>query len=131
MTDDKYPDRYPMGDEQPAQIDCRLTDCRFHKHDGCTNISPAITLNENDKFICWSRKEKTMSIYEQRIYKDDRLMYSAYLVDGPRYPLPHIIGDVRICLYKDGALQHERFGTMELILTPTVVFKEKLPITKF
>lgn len=53
---------YPMGKAQPAQIDCRMVDCKYHKNASCTNPAPAITLNESGKFVCWSKnydKEKT------------------------------------------------------------------------
>lgn len=50
--------RYPMTYDQPCQIDCRATSCKFYKGDGkCENISPAITLNENGKFVCWSQAD--------------------------------------------------------------------------
>ena len=50
--------RYPMGSDQPAQIDCRITTCRYYVGSGkCVNIAPAITLNENGTFVCWSRKD--------------------------------------------------------------------------
>ncbi len=50
-------ERYPMCEDQPAQIDCRITTCRFHKNAACVNVSPAITLNENGHFACWSRDD--------------------------------------------------------------------------
>ena len=47
--------RYPMTYDQPCQIDCRVTSCKYYKGAGvCSNISPEITLNENGKFVCWS-----------------------------------------------------------------------------
>lgn len=46
--------RYLMCADQPAQIDCRIEECVFHKHGSCTNVSPAITLNQNGFFTCWS-----------------------------------------------------------------------------
>lgn len=49
--------RYPMCKDQPAQIDCRNTKCKFYKGAGkCSNVSPAITLNENKTFVCWSEQ---------------------------------------------------------------------------
>ena len=59
-----YPDRYPMCADQPAQIDCRRSRCRFHNSAGeCTNPAPAITLNgppsmTNEKGVCWSYQER-------------------------------------------------------------------------
>lgn len=51
--------RYPMTYDQPCQIDCRVTSCKFYKGAGkCENISPAITLNENGKFVCWSKDDR-------------------------------------------------------------------------
>lgn len=48
--------RYPMCSDQPAQLDCRVETCKFYGEGGkCNNISPAITLNENQTFICWSK----------------------------------------------------------------------------
>jgi hypothetical protein len=47
---------YPMSYEQPCQIDCRIESCKFYKGAGvCENISPAITLNKNGEFVCWSK----------------------------------------------------------------------------
>jgi len=48
--------RYQMSYDQPCQIDCRIESCKFYKGAGvCENISPAITLNKNGKFVCWSK----------------------------------------------------------------------------
>lgn len=50
-------ERYNMSNDQNAQIDCRITNCKFYKGSGtCSNISPALTLNENKTFVCWSKK---------------------------------------------------------------------------
>lgn len=48
--------RYNMCEDQPSQIDCRQTNC-IHNNGGgeCKNVSPAITLNENGQFVCWSK----------------------------------------------------------------------------
>ena len=52
------PEKYPMCESQDAQIDCRYTSCKYYKGAGqCSNISPAITLNQNNTFVCWSRRE--------------------------------------------------------------------------
>lgn len=59
-------ERYPMGTDQPAQIDCRLTECAFHSEGTCNNVSPAITLNPNGHFTCWSKKPKDGSIHEDK-----------------------------------------------------------------
>lgn len=51
--------RYPMTYDQPCQIDCRVISCKFYQGSGvCNNISPAITLNENGKFVCWSKTDR-------------------------------------------------------------------------
>lgn len=51
--------RYPMSYDQPCQIDCRVTSCKFYKGAGkCENVSPAITLNKNGKFVCWSKADR-------------------------------------------------------------------------
>ena len=53
------PERYPMCADQPAQVDCRRTDCQFYQGAGkCSNVAPAITLNDNGTCICWSRRRK-------------------------------------------------------------------------
>ena len=54
---------YPMGKQQPAQIDCRREYCRYHMYGRCTNPAPAITLNgppsmTNEKGVCWSYKDR-------------------------------------------------------------------------
>lgn len=47
--------RYPMCKDQPAQVSCLVEDCVYYKGRGlCVNISPAITLNPDGKFVCWS-----------------------------------------------------------------------------
>ena len=59
-------ERYPMGRDQPAKIDCRVKDCKYYAGGGeCTNVSPAITLNESGKFVCWS--------YGQRVTRENAL----------------------------------------------------------
>ena len=52
----KKPDKYPMCKEQPAQVDCRVTDCIYHTGTACNNLAPAITLHIGEKFHCWSCK---------------------------------------------------------------------------
>lgn len=50
-------DRYKMCADQPAQIDCNMTKCKYYKSGGnCLNVSPAITLNHDKTFVCWSEK---------------------------------------------------------------------------
>ena len=54
---------YPMGKQQPAQIDCRREYCKYHMYGRCTNPAPAITLNgppsmTNEKGVCWSHKDR-------------------------------------------------------------------------
>ena len=46
--------RYLMCKDQPAQIDCRITSCKWHKDGSCHNISPAIKLNDNLSANCYS-----------------------------------------------------------------------------
>ncbi len=50
---------YPMTNKRKIiQIDCRNTTCNFCKEDGdCTNPAPAITLNPNGEYVCWSEQE--------------------------------------------------------------------------
>lgn len=44
-----------MTTDQQCQLDCRRTSCRFNLGGGkCSNTSPALTLNSNGSFICWS-----------------------------------------------------------------------------
>lgn len=52
-------ERYQLCEDQLAQIDCRIAACRFHLSGMCINVSPAITLNEGGKFICWSQEQRT------------------------------------------------------------------------
>lgn len=60
-------ERYPMCEDQNAQIDCRVTDCIFYKNAGlCSNISPAITLDEEGTFVCWSKATKKNLVEEQQ-----------------------------------------------------------------
>ena len=48
--------RYPMCKSQDAQLDCRNVECKSHSNGTCRNVSPAITLNENGKYVCWTSK---------------------------------------------------------------------------
>lgn len=58
--DERYEDDvYPMCTSQFAQIDCRVTTCKFYQGAGvCSNISPAIVLNESGSFWCKSKVDK-------------------------------------------------------------------------
>lgn len=49
---------YPMCEPQPVQLDCRKDGCVSHQGVSCINQSPAITLNEDDTWKCWSYKPK-------------------------------------------------------------------------
>ncbi len=48
-----------MCKNQQAQIDCRRIICKYHEDGTCKNLSPALTLNSDQSFICWSYKELT------------------------------------------------------------------------
>ena len=69
-------DRYPMCKDQPAQIDCRETDCRYHVGCNCTNTSPAITIG-NGMFHCWSKAK----IKEGDVYKSMFHMLMNFLIN--------------------------------------------------
>jgi hypothetical protein len=57
VSDSDY--RYQMTYDQPCQIDCRVRSCKFYNGYGkCENVSPAVTLNENGKFVCWSKADR-------------------------------------------------------------------------
>lgn len=51
-------ERYPMCQDQPAQLDCRMTSCRYHRAGQCVNISPAITLQPEGYAYCWSMEAR-------------------------------------------------------------------------
>lgn len=58
IIEEPQSERYNMTKDQNAQIDCRMTECEFNNGVGhCLNISPAITLNDNKSFVCWSSSE--------------------------------------------------------------------------
>lgn len=49
--------RYAMCKDQLAQIDCVVLDCNYNLGAGkCSNVSPAISLNESGTFYCWSKE---------------------------------------------------------------------------
>jgi hypothetical protein len=54
----KMKDKYPMCKDQLAQINCRVQTCKYNTGGGnCSNVSPAITLNNNsNQFVCWSQE---------------------------------------------------------------------------
>lgn len=58
--DNIYEDKiYPMCTSQFAQIDCRVTTCKYYQGGGvCSNLSPAIVLNESGSFWCKSKVDK-------------------------------------------------------------------------
>lgn len=52
---------YPMtnDDKHKVQLECRDMECSHHTMYGeCINESPAITLNIDGTYVCWSKKEK-------------------------------------------------------------------------
>jgi hypothetical protein len=49
-----HEERYPLCQDQPAQIDCRDEKCFHYSQGNCLNISPALTLLPMGKFTCWS-----------------------------------------------------------------------------
>lgn len=57
--DDEYVgEMYPLCEPQFAQIDCRVTNCKYYKGAGvCSNVAPAIVLNEDGTFWCKSKVE--------------------------------------------------------------------------
>lgn len=91
-------DRYPMTTDQPAQIDCRHTDCHWNAGGGrCTNVSPAVTLHAGGKAMCWSsykREEDDVS---------DKVTFEAKLTDFRR-------------TLKDGLGQRPAFDFTEIVL---------------
>jgi hypothetical protein len=51
-------EKYPMGKEQLAQIDCKRTDCKYYDKNGnCNNTSPAISLSQDGRQRCLSLLE--------------------------------------------------------------------------
>lgn len=56
LTEKELKDKYPMGDPQLAQVDCRVEECEFHIDANCINVAPAITLNPNGTYVCWSKR---------------------------------------------------------------------------
>ena len=50
---------YPMCKSQLVQVDCRISTCIYYAGGGnCSNVAPAITLNPDKTFVCWSEKDK-------------------------------------------------------------------------
>ena len=48
-----FGEHYPMCEPQPVQLDCRETECRYHKNGACNNVAPAITIHKG-KVTCWT-----------------------------------------------------------------------------
>ncbi len=62
----KKGEKYPMCESQDAQIDCRKSDCKYYATAGkCSSVSPAITLNKNKTYVCWSSKEEKKSLSDK------------------------------------------------------------------
>lgn len=77
-----------MCADQPAQIDCRMADCLFYKGAGtCANVSPAITLNPDGRFVCWS-KETSEPIHTWA--QDDGARPIETLIDALRSTSPEL-----------------------------------------
>lgn len=55
------PDKYPICKQQPAEIDCRVTDCIYHAG-ACKNLAPTITLHKDKEFHCWSCSQNIVPI---------------------------------------------------------------------
>lgn len=50
---------YRMCKPQPVQLDCVVTGCKYNAGAGhCNNPAPAIGVNDNGKFICWTKEMK-------------------------------------------------------------------------
>lgn len=48
-----------MCKDQRAQVNCMVNTCIFHGGAGkCVNVSPALSLNRNNTFTCWSRQDR-------------------------------------------------------------------------
>ncbi len=57
--DEHESEMYPLCVPQFAQLDCRVTTCKYYKGAGvCSNVAPAIVLNENGIFFCKSNVNK-------------------------------------------------------------------------
>lgn len=85
-------DRYNMCSDQPAQIDCRNSDCTFYKSGACINVSPAITLNPDKTFVCWSKKnEKPQEKTDTNKEKAKEIMNKWGLLDSEGKGNPDII----------------------------------------
>jgi hypothetical protein len=58
MTMNQNQNEMRMCSNQPAQIDCRVSSCRFYQGAGkCSHLSPQLTLNEDNSFVCWTKIE--------------------------------------------------------------------------
>lgn len=62
----KERDVYPMTSERtPTQMDCRNVECKFYRENGdCVNPAPAITLNPDKTYVCWSKEGTDKEIDE-------------------------------------------------------------------
>lgn len=75
-------DRYPMCKDQPAQIDCRAIKCKKHGKGVCHDISPALTLNPDKSYVCWSMEVESIPSNLRRMIMimSMRLIVAAILI---------------------------------------------------
>jgi len=73
-------ERYPMCKDQPAQIDCRREDCKYHQDGACVNVSPAITIKGTAEARCWSFTERLPELKPCPFCGDD-----AYMSEDVKY----------------------------------------------
>lgn len=87
---------YPMTDKRKEiQMDCRDEECVYYLPDGdCDGPAPAITLNPNGRYVCWSKAKEKEYMY---LYVDapdrKRIEYLGCLLmeHKHRIDLQHII----------------------------------------
>jgi hypothetical protein len=61
----KSNERYELCKDQPAQIDCRVSSCAYHKEGSCTNISPAITFAGNaSNCLSYDKKDNLKELFK-------------------------------------------------------------------
>lgn len=77
---------YNMCKPQSVQLDCRKTKCKYYTGGGhCSNVSPAITINENGTVVCWSenlKQIKRMTLNEALNILADKLgVYEIDIID--------------------------------------------------
>lgn len=110
--------RYPMCKDQPAQIDCRNIECKFHQDSKCINVSPALTLTGSGNSMhvtCWSFEQKADTSITDIIQAEKQKQDDTILVKVPEV-VYQSWWDVALTMVQKHALMEEKQERIRTLL---------------